>query len=105
MDEWEKIENGTTIGTKGSEGGIIIIEEILDGARICLEKDGYTAPYSITMGISYLFFHTHFCSSLEKAESDYKWFKSKLEKLQNLDIKDIDQQDSLLQEITTYGYN
>jgi hypothetical protein len=47
-NSWTKFEEGQTIGQKGSEGGIILVdEEIRSSARITLEEEGDIAPYSI----------------------------------------------------------
>ena len=56
---WVAVENGATIGTLGSEGGVIERdEEHADGARITIEQGGTIAPYSITCGIYGWMFHT-----------------------------------------------
>ena len=65
---WSWFENGKTIGSKGSEGGKIIIdEECSDGARITLEEKSAVAPFAITVGIYGLFFHTIYLSTKEEA--------------------------------------
>jgi hypothetical protein len=69
---WTKFDKGSSIGTTGSEGGKIIEDlECIDGARVTIEKDGNIAPYSVTLGIYGLMFHTHF----ESTEMDAKKFK------------------------------
>lgn len=61
---WAKFNKGSSIGTIGSEGGKIIEDfECIDGARVTIEKDGDIAPYSVTLGIYGLMFHTHFDST------------------------------------------
>jgi len=61
---WTKYDNGSSIGTTGSEGGKITEDfECIDGARVTFEKDGDIAPYSVTIGIYGLMFHTHFAST------------------------------------------
>ena len=75
---WKQVNNGSTINTVGSENGIIINDEEFDlGARITLEKDGQTAPFSITCGIYGLFVHTAFFGN--SIESTQKYEKIKLE--------------------------
>jgi hypothetical protein len=65
---WNLLEKGITIGTKGSENGIIIDDlEYENRARICLEKKGDIAPFSITFGIYGAMFHTHFTNTEEEA--------------------------------------
>jgi hypothetical protein len=42
---WHAFGDGTSTGTKGSEGGTVVLdEEHPDGARITLEQGGHTAP-------------------------------------------------------------
>ena len=67
---WYIFDNSNSIGKKGSEGGIILSDfENSNGARITIEQDGNIAPFSVTIGIYNLMFHTYFCSSQEKAIS------------------------------------
>lgn len=61
---WTKFDKGSSIGKTGSEGGKITEDlECIDGARVTIEKDGGIAPYSVTLGIYGLMFHTHFAST------------------------------------------
>lgn len=47
------------IGKRGSEEGIIISDlEHSDEARITIEKDGLTAPFSVTLGVYGGLMHT-----------------------------------------------
>ena len=65
---WYIFDNSNSIGKKGSEGGIILSDfENSNGARITIEQDGNIAPFSVTIGIYNLMFHTYFCSSQEEA--------------------------------------
>ena len=67
---WYIFDNSNSIGEKGSEGGIILSDfEKSNGARITIEQDGNIAPFSVTIGIYNLMFHTYFCSSQEEAIS------------------------------------
>ena len=76
--EWYRFSDGKTIGTKGSEGGIIVKDyEHRDGARITIENGGDIAPYSVTIGIYGLMFHTTFSSSLDQAEKQAEILKEK----------------------------
>jgi len=78
--EWKFFDDGNSIGTIGSENGKIIKDqENTFGARITLEENGSIAPFSITIGIYGLMFHTDFYSSFEKAEMEFKNFKTKIE--------------------------
>ena len=89
---WYKFDNGNSIGKTGSEGGITIDDiENINGARISLEKDGVTAPYSVTLGIYGLMFHTHFSSTLDEAHSYFDFAKSKINEILKLyDILEVD---------------
>lgn len=50
--KWEPFEQGTTIGTTGSEEGEIIRDEEWKGAaRITIERGGEIAPFAITCGM------------------------------------------------------
>jgi hypothetical protein len=66
---WHSFDNGETLGTHGSEDGLIILDEEHPlGARITLESDARSGrgpnlppiPFAITCGIYGLFFHTRF---------------------------------------------
>lgn len=77
---WAKIKGENTIGTKGSEGGIIVKdEEHILGARITLEKCGDIAPYSITVGVYGLFCHTVFMGTSEDGEAIFKNIKAEID--------------------------
>ncbi|MFD0990701.1 hypothetical protein ACFQ1R_11385 [Mariniflexile jejuense] len=80
--KWNPFDAGNSIGTIGSENGKILKdEENPFGARITLEENGSIAPFSITVGIYGLMFHTDFYSSLENAEKEFQTFKAKVEKV------------------------
>lgn len=67
---WDRYDGGNTLGTKGSEQGIVIVDlESINGARVTLEHGAHIAPFSITFGIYGLMFHTHFCNDREEARS------------------------------------
>ncbi len=67
--KWKQFDSGKLTGTSGSEGGKIITDfENLTGARLTIEKDGNIAPYTVTLGIYGLMFHTHFCSTKNEAD-------------------------------------
>jgi hypothetical protein len=88
--KWYKFNDGKTIGTKGSEGGVIVKDyEHSDGARVTIEKGGDIAPYSVTVGIYGLMFHTAFSSSLDEAENQVEILKQKIEAVFSLlDVRD-----------------
>src|SRR5580765_8854336 len=79
---WLLMDNGKTVGTRGSEEGIIVLdEEHTEGARITLEKGGRTAEWSITCGIYGGFLHTAFASSEADGRAKYSNMKTDLEKI------------------------
>lgn len=76
---WSPVENGKTIGERGSESGIIVVDSEYQGAaRISLERDGDTAPYAITCGIYGWMVHTRFFSNKDDAEEDLGRMKNAL---------------------------
>ena len=78
---WNAYKSGKTIGDFGSEQGIIIQdEEHSEGARLTLESDGATAPFSITTGVYGEFFYTTFLSSKKEAESIFKMMKVEIDR-------------------------
>jgi hypothetical protein len=75
---WYPYADGNTVGTPGSEIGVIVLdEEHPDGARITLERDGYH-PYSITCGIYGALMHTAFAMSETEGRSKYESMKTRL---------------------------
>lgn len=88
--KWYRFNNGKTIGTIGSEGGVIVTDyEHSDGARVTIEKGGDIAPYSVTIGIYGLMFHTAFSSSLDEAENQEEILRQKIEAVFSLlDVSD-----------------
>jgi len=79
---WEAFENEKTLGQKGSERGIIILdEENVNGARITLEKDCGDILFAVTFGIYGLMLHTHFESSQGEASRYISETKLKINKI------------------------
>lgn len=77
---WKTTEHGATIGTIGSENGIIVRdEEHQKGARLSIEEGGNIAPFSIVSGVYGSFVHTTFLSSLEVAESKFEVMKKEVD--------------------------
>jgi hypothetical protein len=86
--DWSDFENGKTIGTKGSESGIIIQDiENSNGARVTLEKECGNIPFAITLGIYGLMFHTHFEGNKNNAIEYVELKKNQINKL--FDLYDI----------------
>jgi hypothetical protein len=87
---WHAFSDGSTVGTRGSEGGIVVLdEELPDGVRISLEEGCRNAPWSITCGIYWLMFHTRFFADRLTAEAEYASMKSALEAIMS-DPVDLD---------------
>lgn len=73
---WYPFEDSKTIGTRGSENGIILLDEEHDiGARITLEKDGYHL-FALTCGIYGFMMLTGFASTEEEARVKYMAMRS-----------------------------
>jgi hypothetical protein len=90
---WCAFEGGTTIGDKGSETGIILLdEEHQHGARITLESGGITAPFSVTCGIYGLFVHTAFAGSRLEAFQKYDAMRHSLDQIISSDEHDVSSQ-------------
>jgi len=76
---WHAFGDGTSVGTNGSEGGTIVLdEEHADGTRITLEQDGSTAPWAITCGVYGLMVHTRFFAARPTAEAECEAMKRAL---------------------------
>jgi hypothetical protein len=74
------MDNGKTIGTRGSEDGVIVLdEEHTSGARISLEQGCSNAPWTVTCGIYGGFLHTAFASSEAEGRAKYAAMKPDLE--------------------------
>lgn len=54
-----------------------------------LEGKGDIAPFSITLGIYGLMFHTEFLSTLEQSQKFFDWYKAKIEMI--LDHYDVEE--------------
>lgn len=79
---WLPMDSGKTIGARGSEEGVIVLdEEHTSGARVTLERGGCTAPWSVTCGIYGGFLHTAFAGSEAEGRAKYSSMKADLEKI------------------------
>jgi CdiI N-terminal domain len=85
--QWYPFEDGATLGTVGSESGIILRdEEHPAGTRISLERDGRNAPFAITCGIyGGRFLHTVFAASEAEALTKYDAMRTRLAELASRD--------------------
>jgi hypothetical protein len=76
---WNDFNQGKSIGTRGSENGLVLRdEEHESGARVTFEQGGYTAPFSITCGIYGWMMHTCFFSIQHDAEVAFGVIKDEL---------------------------
>jgi hypothetical protein len=68
MEDWKPFDAGRSLGSLGSESGVILLdEEHVEGARITIERGGSTAPFSITCGVYGWMAHTRFFATEEEA--------------------------------------
>ena len=64
------------MGQRGSESGLIMLdEEHPSGIRITLERNGVTAPFSITCGVYGVLIHTRFFGAESQARDDFASMK------------------------------
>ena len=86
---WRSFDDGRSIGTRGSENGFIICDEENDlGARISLEREGSSAPNSITCGIYGWMMHTRFFGSPDEAQPQFEKMKTEIDAiLKNIPLK------------------
>ncbi len=90
---WYDFDDGFSIGTSGSEDGLIVRdEEHRDGARMTLEEDGSFSPFSVTCGIYGWTVHTRYFSSKSEADEEFGKMKIDLNKILDL-ISEIDERD------------
>lgn len=81
---WTPCENGSTSGTTGSEGGVVLRDEEHEtGARITLEECGHP-PFAITCGIYGVVAHTAFAATEIEAVDAYEAMKAEIEALLDL---------------------
>jgi len=87
---WEQTDSGNTLNTKGSEEGTIIFDqEYNELMRITIEKGTRNAPFSITVGIYGLFFHTIFANTKDQAFEHLDSMKRDMLEILHLKEKDI----------------
>ena len=85
---WTAFNNGKSLGTPGSEGGVIRQDDEHDwGARITLEEGANIAPWSITCGIYGWMFHTRYFGSAEEGNREFEQMKTGLEEVLRLIAK------------------
>src|SRR4051794_28035861 len=88
---WGQFDNGSTLGTQGSEDGVILRdEEHARRARITLERETNHAPFAITCGVYGSMFHTAFASSEQEAIQKYTEMKVWLDRMLADDVTEDD---------------
>lgn len=79
---WYHFNHKKTIGKRGSEEGIIVSDvEYNHAARITIEQDGITAPFSVTLGIYDVMMHTDFFSTYAQAQSYQERIMKNIERI------------------------
>lgn len=79
---WYHFNDKKTIGKRGSEEGIIVSDvEYNHAARITIEQDGITAPFSVTVGIYDVMMHTDFFSTYTQAQSYQERIMKNIERI------------------------
>ena len=97
---WYDYDEGYSIGTSGTDGGIIVRDEKHSfGARMTLEEDGSFAPFSITCTIYDWMSHTRFFSAEAEANQEFDQMKIELEKILSLVPTDENADEDTLDEI------
>ena len=83
--DWRAFDCGNTLGERGSENGVILLdEEHPVGARITLERSGNTAPFSITCGVYGALLHARFFRDEAEAQGDFTAMKARLADMANI---------------------
>ncbi len=77
---WNPYDSGTTVNQVGVDGGLILFDEEMVGARITLEKDSIIAPFSITCGVYGLMVHTTYASNENSALEKYEEMKGDIKR-------------------------
>lgn len=79
---WYHFNHKKTIGKRGSEEGIIVSDvEYNHAARITIEQDGITAPFSVTVGIYDVMMHTDFFSTYTQAQNYQERIMKNIERI------------------------
>lgn len=79
---WTEYDEGYTIGTSGADGGAIVRDEEHEtGARLTLEEEGSSAPFTLTCGIYGWLSHTRFFEEEIEADEAFDEMKDELEEI------------------------
>jgi hypothetical protein len=79
---WSDYDDGYSVGTVGADGGAIVRdEEHESGARITLEEEGGSAPFTVTCGIYGWMQHARYFSDASEANDEYDRMKDELDEI------------------------
>jgi hypothetical protein len=79
---WRPVDDGATIGQRGSENGVVILDEEHElGARITLERECRSIPFAITCGIYGWMFHTKYLGADEDGLAEVERMKAGLDRI------------------------
>jgi len=79
---WSDYDDGYTIGTSGADGGAIVRdEEYESAARLTLEEEGSSAPYTLTCGVYGWLSHTRYFEEEAEAETAFDEMKEEFEEI------------------------
>lgn len=83
--DWHDYDEGFSIGTVGADAGAIVRdEEHKYGARITLEEEGSSAPFTLTCTIYGWMFHARYFSEESEAENEFELMKKDLTEILKL---------------------
>lgn len=105
VSQWYPFDDGATLGTVGSESGVILRdEEHPAGTRISLERGGRNAPFAITCGIyGGRFLHTVFAGSEAEALTNYDAMRARLAELASRDADIYDDLHAFIEQFPLLG--
>ena len=93
---WYDYDEGYSVGTSGADGGLIVRdEEHSFGARLTLEEEASSAPFSITCTIYGWMSHARFFTEESEADEEFDRMKIEMEKILSLipaDEEDADEE-------------
>ena len=77
MNDWQPYNNGTTVGTKGPQGDVILMDETHpDGARMTIKRG--IKYVSVSCNINNWINHTRFFDKLPDAKREYILMKASI---------------------------
>lgn len=98
---WHDYDEGFSIGTSGTDGGVIVRdEEHKFGARMTIEEEASSAPFTLTCTIYGWMSHARFFPGESEAEEAFDEMKPDLEKILALIPEDGEADDETTAEIS-----